>query len=314
MNKIQTYTSTGIKLLHHPHAVDRFKHGLGTPISLQIAPTSVCNLKCKFCSNVNRQKQETLPASRIHLLIKKLDSYGLKTVEWTGGGDPTMYPPINKMIEFSHSIGLEQGFITNGVALKDNVSARALSYLKWIRISMNSLDYVNYVELPEIPESCTLGFSYVYNSETTDDVLGRLGTHVIRYRPKYVRVVPNCQCTTEQQKENNVKLSKLVKKWGPPYFYQPKEFEKPENCYWCYFKPFVLHDGYVYPCSSVVLNSDSGRYFHKKYRWVKMEDLPSVYAKKVKSFDPSNCDHCVFTVQNDTLTWLSQTGGMENFV
>ena len=314
MNKLQTYTSTGIKLLHHPKAVEKFKKGIGSPISLQMAPTSVCNLRCKFCSNTNREKHEQLQASRIYLLIKKLREYGLKTIEWTGGGDPTMYPPINRLIEFCHSLGLEQGFITNGILLKENVTAKALKYLKWIRVSMNSLDYVDRVELPEIPESCTLGFSYVHNTMTDEHTLNRLETHVMRYTPKYVRVVPNCQCTAEQQNKNNATLSKLVQKWGPPYFYQPKEFERPDKCYWGYFKPFVLHDGYVYPCSSVVLNSDSGRYFHEKYRWCKIEDFPSLYAKKVKSFDTVNCDHCVFTGQNKMLIDLSYSGGMENFV
>ena len=52
-DKVNTYTSTGSKLVYHGNAIKRIvDHRLGTPISLQIAPTSRCNLNCIFCSNV----------------------------------------------------------------------------------------------------------------------------------------------------------------------------------------------------------------------------------------------------------------------
>lgn len=315
MKTLDTYTSTGLKLLHHPRAVEKFMTArIGTPISLQLAPTSVCNLKCKFCSNVNRKSHEELDVRMIYYLVSSLKGFGLKTVEWTGGGDPTMYPRINGLIEFCSIMNLEQGFITNGVLLKDKVSARSISRLKWLRISMNCLDYVDKVDLPKIPPTCTLGFSYVYNTMTTPQVLMNLREHVRKYDPSYVRVVPNCQCTAEEQIKNNKVLSEMVSKWGPPYFYQPKEFERPAACYWCYFKPFVLHDGYAYPCSSVVLNSNSERSFHEKFRWKSIGDLPDTYRRKMESFKTGNCDHCVFTPQNKLLIDLLQRGRMENFV
>ena len=150
------FTSTGGKILHHPKALQQIKKGVGVPLSLQISPTSKCNLNCYFCSNVNRDKDEQLSLSTIGRLIMELQPLGMRTVEWTGGGDPTLYPEINNAISLAHHTGLKQGFITNGLKVKDNLSVESLNRLHWLRISLNSLDYVRGIEVPSIKG--TLGF------------------------------------------------------------------------------------------------------------------------------------------------------------
>lgn len=308
---LNKFTSTGKKIIHHPEVIEKIQHGIGTPISLQLAPTSMCNLKCSFCSNAKRSTHEDLNYQDVMEILSELKNLGLKTVEWTGGGDPTMYKDINYVMESAHELGLQQGFITNGILLKDKITEQNLNRLSWLRISMNCLDYVPDVDIPEIKG--VLGFSYVMNERTDALVLAKMHRMIIRHKPEYVRVVPNCIATTEQQERNNALYSAGVKKWGFPYFYQAKIFDRPDYCYWCYFKPFVLHDGFVYPCSSVVLHSGSEGKFHEKFRWTRMEDLPAMYDVEMTPFLPNNCDHCVFKEQND-LIGMVLNPQMENFI
>lgn len=311
MNQEQTFTSTGIKLMHHTESVACLKkYGMARPISLQLAPTSRCNLNCSFCSNANREKHEDLNIGFIINMLKEMSSLGLKTVEWTGGGEPTLYKFFDVGVMAAKELLLKQGLITNGLTLSQ-FSSQFLSTFKWIRVSLNCLDYVKGIEIPEI--AGTLGFSYVVNSNTRPDIKETLDEYVSRYSPSYVRIVPNCQATDEEQEANNSRLSKLVSEWGHPYFYQAKHFSKPERCYWGYFKPFVLHNGWVYPCSSVVLNDDSDKSFHSKYHWVRMEDLADMYRYPIKGRD-WNCTHCVFRPQNDIVESLINPTGMEDFV
>lgn len=312
MNDINTWTSTGIKLIHHPEVVKRIRdRRKASPISLQVGPTSRCNLNCTFCSNANREKHEDLHLQDLIALLDSLVDMGLKTVEWTGGGDPTMYKDINTIIKVASSMGLEQGMITNGILLRDKLTKHSLDLLTWVRISINSLEYVKNVNLPKIEG--TLGFSYVINEKTTEDVLVNIHQHVEKYNPEYIRVVTNCLATDEEQALNNKTYAKLVEHWGKPYFYQPKVFERSARCYWCYLKPFVLHDGFVYPCSSVVLHSHAEGKFHERYRWTKMEDLDDEYARRMISFPTDNCDHCVFKQQNDLIERILNPE-MGNFV
>ena len=312
MNKLNTFTSTGMKMINHPSAIKQFKMGYGTPISLQVGPTSRCNLNCSFCSNVNRSKHEDLKIRELSLLLYELKQIGLKTVEWTGGGDPTCYEDINSAIDIAYGLKLEQGFITNGLLLNERLHWTSLQRLKWLRVSLNCLDYADHVELPSIRG--TLGFSYVWNEKTNQKTIARIKEHVWKYNPKYVRIVPNCQSTHEEQEENNRVLGELVGKMDAPFFYQAKSFEKPNNCWWCYWKPFLLQDGYVYPCSSVVLNTSSDKSFHSKFRWVHMDKLMETYREKAHPFNPEHCDHCVFKVQNDMCEELITPGDMVNFI
>lgn len=312
LNKKNVFTSTGIKLLHHPSAVTLIQQGLGTPLSVQISPTSKCNLNCVFCSNINRHKDELLELTKIKTLLKELLCFGLRAVEWTGGGDPTLYPEINEAIDFTDDLGLQQGFITNGLALK-YLQKTSLEKLKWIRISMNCLDYVDSIWIPDLPKT-TIGFSYVINEKTSNELWERLHILAKKYNPAYVRIVPNCQSTWEQQIHNNSIYADMVSKWGDPYFYQIKEFGKSDKCWWGYFKPFVNHDNFVYRCSSVVLNKDAERTFHEKYRWCSIEELPEKYKVSMEPFDTNQCNQCVFKPQNDIINSLINPNGMENFI
>lgn len=313
MDFLNTWTSTGSKIMFHPDVIKHIQsERKGTLITLQIAPESRCNLKCSFCSNAKREKHETLEFSRIHDLLLELIPRGLRCIEISGGGEPALYCEINGLISFAYVHSLNTGLISNGILLKQNIHQDNLDRLSWLRVSMNCLDYVNDITLPEIKG--TLGFSYVMNEKTNADILLRLDEHVKKYNPAYVRVVPNCRATNEEQEINNKNYGELIAKWSKPYFYQPKVFGKPNNCFWCYFKPFLLHDGYVYPCSSVVLNDTADVQFHDRFRWCSMEDLPEKYNHPMKSFSNEECNKCVFKQQNDTIDSILNPTGMEAFV
>ncbi len=313
MDKETEFTSTGFKLIHHPEVIEEIKKtGKIRPISLQIAPTSRCNLNCVFCSNANRTKHEELSVQHLLEFLERMRELGAKTVEWTGGGDPTMYEGINYVMNWAKYLGYEQGMISNGILVNQKINRK--DFLKWLRISMNTLDYRGEVDLELQEFSGTLGFSYVWNEKTTEDVLKLLDAHVKKYNPAYVRIVPDCQATMEEQEENNRKLSDLVSRMGDPYFYQSKHFNSGDNCWWAYFKPFVLHDGYIYPCSSVVLNTRSDYTFHKRYRWCKMEELAEKYDKQAIPLKVKYCDHCVFKKQNDLVEEIVNPSEMRNFV
>jgi MoaA/NifB/PqqE/SkfB family radical SAM enzyme len=304
----ETFTSTGSKILRHLDRLKEFQEtGIIRPISLQVAPTSRCNLNCVFCSNVNRDKHEDLHIDELLTFISKLPS--LKTVEWTGGGDPTQYRFIKDAISYCHDKGLQQGFITNGIDLHKLGSY--ITLLTWIRVSLNSLDYVDSIDIPEFKG--TLGFSYVMNQKTTPFTLAKVRNFVEKHKPKYVRIVPDCQTSAEDLTAKNDYLSGVVKEWGAPYFYQDKTFSRPARCWWGHFKPFLLHNGFVYPCSSVVLNDTAERSFHEKFQWMTMKEYVDHVNHKAAPYDCKDCTCCVFGGQN-ALIEAAIDPTMESFI
>jgi len=315
MDKVNTYTSTGNKLLRQGCLLESWNKGIPIPQSLQVAPTEYCSLRCSFCSVANRKNKHVFKYENLIEATANFIKLGVKTVEITGGGDPLCYPKLNQYIKWLASQGMKIGMITNSVGLNRVLTADSLDVLSWLRISANVLDYKDKIEIPKNFKG-TLGFSYVWADEQDHlPQLKRIRDIAINNNVAYVRLVPNCLATIEQQKKNNLFLADVAKAISPPVFFQKKEFKSPSNCYWGYVKPFLYCDEYVYPCSSTVLNPDADKQFNSSYRWCHYTDVLSVWTRKIQSIvDTTRCSHCVFHDQNMMLDYALNERLHEEFV
>ena len=224
------------------------------------------------------------------------------------------------------------------------VSPKTLDKLKWVRISMSGLDHPEQeVYVPEVnPAKTTLGFSYVAHDiydapedkahgkvSTEADVLalgnleGRAALkfedridqlsvdfyhYCHRYRPKYLRLLPNClesklipaRCDQLANIANalNAHLGAEVA------FVQNKPPAAPKACYLGYVHPVLNCDGYVYPCDSCVLNEAAGHQFGHSWRVCHWTEVEKIYREPVRSLinDPAaQCPGCVFSKSNAVL-------------
>lgn len=295
----QQYTSTTAKLLCHPDRFKEWRKGKYQPITLQLAPTDKCNLKCSFCS-VAQRKGDELAFQDIKQAIYDLKEHGLKAVELTGGGDPTMYPQINYLLMWLLSLGLKVGMITNGVSIMGKVAQTTLDQLQWLRISLNSLDYIPTLVIPNIMG--TLGFSYVINDKSTGDTARRIKALIDKHHPAYVRIVPNCLSM-----ESIIQCLEIAKKTGlsdlDRTFLQAKKYHVPKNCHIGYLKPFLAPDGYFYHCSA---NPLLERKFHPKFRMGHWDEVNKIWGGDFASADVTQCQEgkCFFKEHNDFLALL----------
>lgn len=174
------FTSTGIKLFAHQESMEALRNGKGIPISSWCAPTDVCNARCSFCS-VGERVGDVLKFSQINEFIDQLVALGMKSITFSGGGNPLIYKckesgkNINDVIRYAYGQGLECALITNGMPLVEvayrktwkNMDPEVLDMLTWCRISMAGLDH-NHKEqevyVPDFnPETTALGFSWIFS-------------------------------------------------------------------------------------------------------------------------------------------------------
>jgi MoaA/NifB/PqqE/SkfB family radical SAM enzyme len=215
---------------------------------------------------------------------------GVKAVEITGGGDPTCYGKINELIDLCFCQIGKVGIITNGVAL-DKISRENLNRLTWLRISLNSLDYVDKLDIPKIKG--TLGFSYVWTKQANiDDKLSWLVKMKRKHKAAFVRVVPNCLSATDIERFKET--MEPLKQWYPELFFQTKNYMKPDRCIFGYFKPFLNSDGYVYHCSAIPLIN---RKFDERFRLCHWKDIKQAWSKP-EWFSTQKCGLCFFKDQN----------------
>lgn len=219
------------------------------------------------------------------------------------------------------------------------VRPETLDKLTWVRVSMSGLDHPEgEVYVPDVdPARTALGFSYVAHDvydepadphhgkvsrpadllsgdrgrvptlcfeERWSDLRDTIAEYVYTYKPRYVRLLPNClepdlipaRCRSLQRMADSIDPRVVFVQHKPP--------QAPKACYLGYVHPVLNCDGYVYPCDSCVLNEAAGHSFDRPWRVCHWSEVGNLYDAPVRSLiaDPARtCPGCVFTQGNGIL-------------
>ncbi len=110
------------KAVHH---IDRLKQirkkGYCVPVTIHLAPTTVCNCRCYYCYVQDYNQKVHLDKYVLFEFLQEAADMGVKVVEITGGGESTMYPYFDELICFCHSLRLDLGVVSNGYHLNPDV-------------------------------------------------------------------------------------------------------------------------------------------------------------------------------------------------
>lgn len=329
----QLYSTWGDKLLQHADVLYSIqKEKKFKPITIQLAPTEICNSDCPFCSVAGRPLKSLIPFEKIKKLLEDFKTLGAKSVEITGGGNPMLYRDpksnsnINNIIECAHELGYDVGIITNNHTLKP-IKKENFEKIKWIRISLIQLDEGKNPEdydFNEFPEE-KLGFSYIIYDSTggVPDELSRTnkpyaGTTVesiqkiaklveLNKSVKFVRLAGNCLI-----KGNN---QSIKEKWKPIV----EEIDKnnkffikdigtdddafKHGCYVGLIRPYIApnpHGGdyQVYICTSHVLNQ---RTYDMDYSLGSINDVIDIWNRCNENYEKHGYPYQV--KNNDGKNW-----------
>lgn len=316
-NEEHKFTSTGIKFWKHAEAMNSYKEGTGKSIiCTHISPEGSCNLSCSYCSVSKRQRHNRIKLDVIKDYVLKLKSRGLKAVILTGGGEPTIYPEFNELVQWlKYDQGLSVALITNGT-LTQNVKAETWKAFSWVRVSLNFFDgYKDKIKFPKIDG--VLGASMVYVGQSLEE-LKELSQFIDQDTVKYVRILPNCLLSQEDLIKEHQKIEVLLEELGDKRFFQQfKLHGQPCSavCHQAYFRPYLseVDGGTVFPCDSLVLN-DEQKHFNELYSICKAENILDFLDNKIKmNFNATkSCSGCVFT---DNIKLLDdwKVNGVEKF-
>jgi len=322
----QRFTSTGIKFWKHQEAMCSYKRGDGhSVISTHISPEGSCNLRCPYCSVTNRGPRNRIEFADIVTYLEALIERGLKAVIITGGGEPVLYPEINKLVRYiKYERGLDVALITNGTVLR-KLEKDVRKAFSWLRVSVNIFNgWQDKISIPDeiLNSSATIGLSYVYTAEhafetRTDvrqlDIFKAIQKLMDRYNAKYLRVLPNCLIMGDVFDVEHAMIEHLIKEINDPrIFHQLKKHRTPTTdiCHQSYFRPYLSEEinpltrksGTVFPCDSLVLN-DSVQKFIEKFALCEPSHIKEYLDRKIlPNFNPSqDCSGCVFTNNLDLI-------------
>lgn len=109
------------------------------PDMIELHLTNFCNHACSWCvADEIRKNNWHFSYENAEKLIRELGEMKLKTLIFSGGGDPFMFKGVEKLLELSHSFGIANNLITNGFGLNEKNIPIVAKTCELIRISIDA--------------------------------------------------------------------------------------------------------------------------------------------------------------------------------
>jgi MoaA/NifB/PqqE/SkfB family radical SAM enzyme len=105
-----------------------------------IYPNYGCNHYCVGCeyAAVNRENPVQMKPERLLRLLEELRETGVDSVEFCGGGEPTIYPHLEEAILHGRKLGLSFGLLTNGSGIQGSLAETVAREVSYVRISLDA--------------------------------------------------------------------------------------------------------------------------------------------------------------------------------
>lgn len=267
------------------HWMQNQDHKILLPAQVDIDLTNLCNQDCYYCNSADHRALAPVQKKYTEyiVLLDKLvtwrahspNSFGTThTITYPGGGEPTILPGYEHVIEHTIDLGFLTSITTNGSKLDrllDSVPVEKLRKLAWIGIdidagteelyeqirrgltskSLFSRVKENAVELIKagvnIDFKCLIN-PYNDNTQAIDDLFGYVKD--VKGRMLYFRPViydHRAHTITPQMKTS---IKQASQRTGIPYWInenktQPRKYKR---CHQLYHFPVFCAEGYIYVC------------------------------------------------------------------
>ena len=146
------------------------------PVHVQLVLSDLCNEACGFCAyrmgaglsnelfpeGDRRNPNRMITAEKAREIIDDCAAIGVKGLQFTGGGEPTMHPDHLEMFARAQRLGIATALVTNGVNL--DYAHSAVRAMSWVRVSVDSGTAETYAR--------TRGVSPKHWSKVWDNITG----------------------------------------------------------------------------------------------------------------------------------------------
>src|SRR3989304_477611 len=146
-----------------PERIAAIRDGtIAGPIHVQLILSDLCNQNCAFCcfrdeasedlrgmfaEGTNHNPNRMLSFDKIIEVLDDCVEMGVRGIELTGGGEPTIHKQFAEVIEAINERGFKWGLITNGVRPQD------LSTADWGRVSLDAATAETYAEVRQVDKA-----------------------------------------------------------------------------------------------------------------------------------------------------------------
>lgn len=161
----------------------------------------------EFAENGNHNPNRKITTKKCLEIIEDCQSLGVKAIQFTGGGEPTVHPDHLAIFEYAQNLGIDTSLVTNGNILKDGWE-QVLPKMKWVRVSVDASNAEEYASVRKVKPDfyykamsniarlageirkqgtdCVLGVGYVITRENWQhayegvEIIRQTGAHNVR--------------------------------------------------------------------------------------------------------------------------------------
>ena len=120
-----------------------------SPVLIEVDPSNACNHSCSFClsayihfkkyKGTETFSRALMPRDMLMSLCEDFVEMGVRSVNWTGGGEPTLNKHLKEAIEYLGPRGVKMGIFTNGTLLdKWDMFDTMVDNMTWVRFSIDA--------------------------------------------------------------------------------------------------------------------------------------------------------------------------------
>ncbi len=199
------------------------------PKQVQLILSDLCNQDCHFCAyrmsgytsnelfvgdselaaTGHNNPKRWIPTPRALALLDEFREAGVLSVQFTGGGEPTVHPDHEAIFEKALSLGLRCSLVSNGVKWSGHLISDLLPRFDWARVSIDAGNAQSYATtrrtsqlhwyrvwenigalaqaIREKQTPCVLGLGFVVTPESYPEIVdfahlaANSGAHNVRF-------------------------------------------------------------------------------------------------------------------------------------
>jgi GTP 3',8-cyclase len=143
---VDIHPFNAFKLLRHGDRVEAMQRGERVaPVTAEIDLSNSCPHDCPFCSFGTSESQGYRQKNWVQMdtprgltLLEELATAGVKSVTFTGGGEPLVHRHVSQFFEKTSALGLKWGVVTNGFMLKGSAREWIAKDATFVRVSLDA--------------------------------------------------------------------------------------------------------------------------------------------------------------------------------
>jgi wyosine [tRNA(Phe)-imidazoG37] synthetase (radical SAM superfamily) len=128
--------------------IEHLETGCSAPVLVEVDPSNACNQACSFClssyihfekaKNTETFSRALMPRETLMGLCRDFAEMGVRAINWTGGGEPTLNKHLKEAIQYCGQNGIKMGIFTNGVLLdRWDLFETMVHNMTWVRFSVD---------------------------------------------------------------------------------------------------------------------------------------------------------------------------------